>query len=63
MNGDLKNSDVIYVNGFIISHTLSQCNKSRSFNYMDGGVENGDVSGGHCFMKSNTLYEAKKPSS
>ena len=26
---------------------------------MDGDVENGDVSGGHCFMNGYTLSESK----
>ena len=30
---------------------------------MDGDVENGDVSGGHCFMNFCNLYEAKNLSS
>ena len=30
---------------------------------MDGYVENGDVSGGHCFMNSHTLSEAKNNNS
>ena len=30
---------------------------------MDGGVENGDVSGGHFFMNSHTISEANNPSS
>ena len=27
---------------------------------MDGDIENGDVSGGHCFMNTHTLSETKK---
>ena len=30
---------------------------------MDWGVENGDVSGGHCFMNSHTLFEANNHNS
>ena len=51
---------MVWLNGFINSHALSQYNESSSFNDMDRDVENVDVSGGHCFMNSNTLYEANK---
>ena len=34
-------------------------NESYYFNENDWGFENGDVSGGHCFMKIQTIYEAK----
>ena len=45
------------VNGFINSHTLSQCNDSISLNGMDGDIENGDVSDGHVSMNRHTLYQ------
>ena len=48
---------------FINIHSLYQCNKSIPFSNMDGGVENGDVSGGHFFMNSHTIYEANNPRS
>ena len=34
-------------------------NESYYFNENDWGFENGDLSGGHCFMNYYTLYEAK----
>ena len=50
MHSDLKNGDVSRVIGLINNHTLSQFNEPSYFNEMDWDVENGDVSGGHCFM-------------
>ena len=54
---DLNNADASFVNGFINSHTLSQCNDSSIFKDMDGDAENGDVSGGHGSMNSHTVYQ------
>ena len=54
---DFNNGDVSCGNIFINSHTLSQCNYSSSFEYMENYVENGDVSGGHGSMKSHILYQ------
>ena len=53
MNGNLKNDD----------HTLSQCKESSYFNEIDGDVENGDVSGGNCFMNGHTISDANNLSS
>ena len=53
MNADLNNGDFIHLISFINIHTLSQFNESSYFNNMDGGVENGDVSGGHCFYEQS----------
>ena len=54
---DSNNGDVSIVNGFINSHTLSQCYHSSTFNQMDGYVEKGDVGGGYFYMNSHTLYQ------
>ena len=53
----LNNGDVSCVNGFIKIETISQCNESSCFNYMDGDVENGDMNGEHGSMKIHTLYQ------
>ena len=63
INGDLKNGDVSCGIGLIKIHALSQCNVSSYFNEMDGDVENGDMSGEHCFMASHTPSEASNLSS
>ena len=54
---DLDSSEVSCVNGFINIYTLSQCNKSSSFNEMGWDVENGDVSGEHSYINSHTLSQ------
>ena len=53
MNANLNNGDFIHLISFINIHTLSQFNESSYFNNMDGGVENGDVSSGHCFYEQS----------
>ena len=58
-NGYFNNGDVSFGNSFMNSHSISQCNKSSSFNDMDGDVEDGDVSGGF-FKLSVTPYIKKR---
>ena len=52
---DLGNDDVSCGIFLVNSHTCSQFNKSSSFKYMDGYVENWDFSCGHGSMNSHTL--------
>ena len=59
MNADLYNGDVSRVIAFINSHNLYQFNKPIYFHEMYWGVEIVDFMGGHFFMNSQNLFEAK----
>ena len=59
MNGNLQNGGMSRGIGRINNHTLPQYNESSNLNEMNWGVENGDISGVHCYMNSYTLSEAK----
>ena len=61
MNYILKNGDVIRGYGSINRDNLSQFIESSNLNDMNRGVETFDVSCGHWYMNSNTIYEAKNP--
>ena len=52
-----NNGDFSSGNGYINSHTLSKCNYSSTFKYMDGYFENGDVSSGCGSMNIYTVYQ------
>ena len=53
----MNNGDMSCGNGFIIRHTIYQCNEASYFKEMDGDVENFDVSGGHGSMNIHTIYQ------
>ena len=61
MNYILKNGDVIRGYGSINRDNLSQFIESSNLNDINRGVETFDVRCGHCYMNSNTIYEAKNP--
>ena len=52
-----NNGDVSSVNGYINIHTLSKCNYSSTFKYMDGYFENGDVSSGCGSMNIYNVHQ------
>ena len=56
-NWYFNNGHVSCGNGFINSHTLSQCNDSIALKYTDGYVENGDRSGVHGSMNTHNIYK------
>ena len=63
MNCDSNNGGVSRGIGLINSYNLYQFNESSCFGSIYWDVESIDVSGGHFFMKSHTLSEAKNQTS
>ena len=54
---DSNSGDVSIGNGFINSHTNSQCNGSSTFKDMYGDIESGDVSSGYDSINCHTAYQ------
>ena len=54
---DSNTGDVSSGNGFMTSHTLSQCNGVSTFTDMDGEFENDDVISGYGYINSHTVYQ------
>ena len=54
---DSNNVDVSSGNGFINSHTLSQCDDSSIFKDMDDDVDKGDVSSVYGSMNSHSDFQ------
>ena len=54
---DSNNGDASSEYGFINIHTLSQCDDSIAFKYMDVNNEKGDVSSGYGYTNSHTVYQ------
>ena len=56
INANLQNGDVSSGIGLIKIHTLHQCNIPSNLDEMNWSFKNGDFSGGHCYMNSNTVH-------
>ena len=52
-----NNGGVSIVNDSINIHTLLQCNNSSIFKYMDGYVDNEDISNRYVSMNGHTVYQ------
>ena len=63
MDDDLQNVDVSHGIVLINICTIYQFNESSNLNDTNWGIENGDVSGGNCFMNRQTLSETKNQNS